>query len=156
MKKILNTFSATVLLLCFVSCSSTKNTTHLKANKGNLSGLWTLTDISIDMPADLKITDIFDEAPYQDFKGSKWNLIKNGKGSYTLENGTSREIYWSLAGKGEKAVLQFKKLMGEKARNVDTGYQLHIDDVGDNSFKATSFINADNGNSGKVTYTFTK
>lgn len=156
MKKITNLVLLLTAALFIISCSSSKNATDLKVNNRNLAGLWTISDITVNMPADFKITDVFDEASYEDFKGSKWNLIKNGKGSFTLENGISKDIYWSVNGKGEEAQLQFKKLMGEKARNVDTGYRLNIDNLSSTSFTGRSILEMGDGKTGNITYTFTK
>jgi hypothetical protein len=138
------------------SCSSTKNATGLKATNGNLAGTWTVSDIAVDVPADFQVTNVFDQAPYSDFKGSTWDLVRNGKGSFTLTNGTKEDIYWSTKGSGENAQFQFKKLNGEKARNVDEGYTLQIQNITSNSFVARSPVDLGNGNTGYITYTFTK
>ena len=145
---------ATILFI--TSCSSTKNATDLKATNGNLAGTWTVSDITVDVPADFQVTNVFDEAPYSDFKGSTWDLVRNGKGSFTLTNGTKEDIYWSTNGSGENAQFQFKKLNGEKARNVDEGYTLQIQNITSNSFVAKSPVDLGNGNTGYITYTFTK
>ena len=137
-------------------CSSTKNATDLRATAGNLDGTWTISNISVDVPSTFKVTDVFDEAPYQDFQGSTWNLVRNGKGSFTLTNGTKEDIYWSINGKGENAQFQFKKLNGIKAKNVDDGYRLQLQNIASNSFVARSPIDLGNGNTGYITYTFTK
>jgi hypothetical protein len=156
MKKIVYFLSLTIGIFFLSSCSSTKNATDLKASNGNLAGTWTISDISVDLPADFNVTNVFDEAPYSDFKGSTWDLVRNGKGSFTLTNGTKEEIYWSIYGKGEDAQFQFKKLNGEKARNVDEGYRLDIENISSNSFVAKSPIDLGNGKTGYITYTFTK
>lgn len=156
MKKIINLFMVATSVLFFVSCSSSKNATDLKTSIGNLSGLWTVSDISVDLPTGFKVSDVFDEAPYPDFMNSQWDLKKNGKGTYTLTNGTKRDIYWSVYGKGADAQFQFKKLYGEKARNVDEGYRMEITNVSSNSFVARTPIDMGNGKSGYITYTFTK
>ena len=145
---------ATILFI--TSCSSTKNATDLKATNGNLAGTWTVSDITVDVPADFQVTNVFDEAPYSDFKGSTWDLVRNGKGSFTLTNGTKEDIYWSTKGSGENAQFQFKKLNGEKARNVDEGYTLQIQNITSDSFVAKSPVDLGNGNTGYITYTFTK
>ncbi len=156
MKKILNLILVASTMLFLVNCSSSKNATDLKTSTGNLSGLWTVSDISVDLPSGFKVSDVFDEAPYQDFMNSQWDLKRNGKGSYTLSNGTKRDIYWSVYGKGADAQFQFKKLNGEKARNVDDGYRLMIDNVSNNSFVAKTPIDIGSGGTGYITYTFTK
>ncbi|MEO8108551.1 MAG: hypothetical protein ABI594_00895 [Ginsengibacter sp.] len=156
MKKIFNTFLIIVATFFFTSCSSTKNATDLKAKTGNLDGTWTISNISVDVPSTFKVTDVFDEAPYQDFQGSTWNLVRNGKGSFTLANGTKEDIYWSINGKGENAEFQFKKLNGMKAKNVEDGYRLQLQNIASNSFVARSPIDLGNGNTGYISYTFTK
>lgn len=156
MKRLFNIsliLSATFFL---ASCSSSKNGTDLKASTGNLSGTWTISDINVDVPAGFKITDVFDEAPYEEFKGSTWDLVRNGKGSFTLMNGNKEDIYWSIKGKRDNAQFQFKKLMGSKARNVTDGYQLDLMNISSNSFMARSLVDIGNGQTGYITYTFTK
>lgn len=138
------------------SCSSTKSSTGLKATNGNLAGKWTVSNISVDLPADFQVTNVFDEAPVSDFKGSSWDLIRNGKGSFTLTNGTKEDIYWSINNSGENSQFQFKKLNGQKARNVDEGYRLNIESVSDSSFVAKSPVDIGNGKTGYITYTFSK
>src|SRR5665647_1576203 len=91
-------------------CSSSKNATGLKPTPGHLAGKWGLSNINVEVPSGFKVSNVFDEAPYQDFQGSTWNLIKNGNGSFTLSNGTKEDIYWSIYGKGDNAQFQFKKL----------------------------------------------
>ena len=156
MKKIINLFLVASTMLFLVNCSSSKNATDLKTSTGNLSGLWTVSDIKVDLPDGFKVSDVFDEAPYKDFMNSKWDLKKNGKGSYTLTNGTKRDIYWSVYGKGADAQFQFKKLLGEKARDIDQGYRMMIDNVSSTSFVAKTPIDIGSGSTGHITYTFTK
>ena len=156
MKKSVQFLFLFATILFITSCSSTKNATDLKATNGNLAGNWTVSDITVDVPADFQVTNVFDEAPYSDFKGSTWDLVRNGKGSFTLTNGTKEDIYWSTKGSGENAQFQFKKLNGEKARNVDEGYTLQIQNITSNSFVAKSPVDLGNGNTGYITYTFTK
>src|SRR5690606_8302909 len=113
--------------------------------------VWTVSDISIDLPNGFKVADVFDEAPYQDFKNSEWDLKRNGKGSYTLSNGTKRDIYWSIFGKGADAQFQFKQLYGEKARNVNEGYRMMVDNLSSNSFIAKTPIDLGDGGTGYIT-----
>ncbi|MEO9005265.1 MAG: hypothetical protein ABI288_11035 [Ginsengibacter sp.] len=156
MKTILNI--AVIAFACFLisGCSSSKNSTTLKPTNGHLAGTWTISDIALDIPSGFHVTDVFDVAPYEDFKGSKWNLVKNGKGSFSLTNGTKEDIYWSVYGKGNNAQFQFKKLDGMKARNVEDGYRLKLQNITNNSFSAISSVDLRNGNTGSITYTFTK
>jgi hypothetical protein len=156
MKKIFKSLLILSAIFFIVSCSSTKNATGLNATTGNLAGKWTVSNISVDMPSDFKVTDVFDEGPYQDFQGSSWDLIRNGKGSFTLTNGTKEDIYWSIYGKGDNAQLQFKKLKGMKPKNVEDGYRLQLQNITSNSFVAKSPVDLGNGSTGYITYTFTK
>ena len=156
MKKVINTLLIILAVLFITSCSSTKNTSGLKATNGNLDGTWTISNIAVDVPSTFKVTDVFDQGPYQDFQGSTWNLIKNGKGSFTLSNGTKEDIYWSINGKGENAQFQFKKLNGMKPKNVEEGYRLQLMEISSNNFIARSPIDLGNGNTGYITYTFSK
>ncbi|MEO8568580.1 MAG: hypothetical protein ABI419_05580 [Ginsengibacter sp.] len=156
MKKVINSLIIISAVFFITSCSSTKNASGLKATNGNLDGTWTISNIAVDVPSTFKVTDVFDQGPYQDFQGSTWNLIKNGKGSFTLSNGTKEDIYWSINGKGENAQFQFKKLNGMKPKNVEEGYRLQLMEISSNSFVARSPIDLGNGNTGYITYTFSK
>lgn len=146
-----------VLLTAFLfSCSTSKNATNLKPTRSHLAGTWTISDITLDVPNGFKVTNVFDEAPYSDFKGSTWDLVRNGNGSFTLINGTKENIYWGIFGSGNNAQLEFKKLNGMKPRNVATGYRLNLGPISSNSFTATSVLDAGNNSTGTITYTFTK
>lgn len=147
-------FAAAIVFI--TSCTSSKNGTNLKPTNGNLAGTWTISNIMVDVPAGFQVTNVFDEAPYQDFEGSTWNLIRNGKGSFTLTNGTKEDIYWSISGKGNDAQFQFKKLNGQKARNVEEGYKLLLGPVSRDSFTVKSLIDVGSGKTGNITYTFSK
>jgi hypothetical protein len=156
MKRTIQIFLLATATFFMASCSTSKNATDLKATNANLAGKWTISNISVDLPSDLKVTDVFDEAPYQDFQGSTWDLIRNGKGSFTLTKGTKEDIYWTIYGKGNDAQFQFKKLNGAKARNVTDGYRLQLQNISSNSFVAKSPLDLGNGKTGYITYTFTK
>jgi len=147
------TLFLTTFLWC---CTSSKNATNLKPNRSHLSGTWTLSNIDVKMPAAYKVSTVFDEAPFNDFKESTWNLIKNGNGSFTLANGTKENIYWGVEGKGDNAQFVFKKLNGMKPRNVESGFKLDLGPISSNGFSATSNINAGSDSTGTITYYFTK
>lgn len=156
MKKLIQIVLIATTTFFLASCSSSKNATDLKATNAHLAGKWTISNISVDIPAGFKVTDVFDQAPYKDFQGSTWDLIRNGKGSFTLTNGTKEDIYWSIYGKGNDAQFQFKKLKGMKPKNVADGYRLQLQNISSNSFIAKSPVDLGNGNTGYITYTFTK
>ncbi|WP_428327427.1 hypothetical protein [Mucilaginibacter sp.] len=131
MKKIFQT-SVTVLALIFIfaSCSSTKNTTASSnnASRGKFVGTWTVNNVSYDGIVPQAIQNVFDQAPPADFIGSTWKLTNSGNGIYTLPNGTSQTIFWSVNnGTGSGQIFQFKKLyQGDKAQKVTEGYLLVV------------------------------
>ncbi len=150
---------AVVLTIIVEACSSSKNiqgsTTNY--NTGTFSGKWTVSNINVDIPADYKISNVFDEAPYQDFKGSRWELNRNGKGSFTLNNGSQQEIFWSLYNQGNEKMFQFKKLEDkDMAKNVNDGYRLQVLQTGDTAFVLRSNLNIGSAKQGYITYNFSK
>ncbi len=156
MKRIITSLLIITAAWLIAGCSSSKNVEGLKATTGNLHGTWTITNITTDLPDTLHVTEVFDEAPYRDFTGSTWQLERNGKGSFKLMNGTNEEIYWSIHRNGESQQLQFKKLNGMKAKNVEEGYRLDLMNISSNGFIARTPIDLGNGNMGYITYTFGK
>lgn len=156
MKKGNTTILFALLITLLFSCTASKNATNLKPTRNHLAGNWIISNIAVEMPQGYKVTNVFDEAPYSDFKESNWDLIRNGNGSFTLSNGTKENIYWSVNGSGDNAQFQFKKLNGAKPRNVETGYKLKLGPISDSSFTATSVIDAGNNQTGTITYTFSK
>lgn len=150
---------ALILAIIFEACSSTKSskTSTSNLNAGAFSGKWTITDVRVDIPADYKINNVFDEAPYQDFKGSKWELIRNGKGSFVLNNGSEQEIFWSLYNQANEKMFQFKKLEDkDKPKNVNDGYRLQIMQSADTAFVLRSNLDLGNQQQGHITYNFSK
>lgn len=156
MKKGIAALTIVLLSSFIISCSSSKNGTNLKPTNSHLAGKWIISNISVNLPEGFKVTNVFDEAPYPDFQGSTWDLVRNGNGSFTLLNGTKENIYWSIYGKGNDAQFQFKKLNEQKARNVEEGYRLQLGPISSNSFTATSSVNTGTDSTGTITYTFTK
>lgn len=146
-----------MIIILISACSSSKNSTDLSATRDHLKGDWEITDIQVNLPAGFTVSNVFDAAPYSDFQNSMWHLVRNGKGSYTLENGTTQDIYWSSSKEGVNGQFKFKKIMaGEKARKVDEGYVLNIQNLSSNGFTAVSDVKLSEGKTGTITYTFTK
>ncbi len=156
MKQLKNILIALPVVLVIASCGAGKNATDMKAKTGNLNGTWTVSNIAVDLPEGFNVTNVFDEGPYQDFQGSTWNLTKSGKGSYTLASGKRQDIFWTVFGKDPGAQFQFKKLDGEKAKNVDEGYRMDLENITANSFMTRSPIDVGDGKTGYITYTFSK
>lgn len=156
MKKKIAVLSFMLVTTFLFSCTTSKNATNLKPTRSHLAGMWTISDISVDMPTGFKVTNVFDEAPYSDFKGSTWDLERNGNGSFSLNNGSKRNIYWGIYGSADNAQFEFKKLNGLKPEDVESGYRMKLGSISDSSFTASSVVDAGNSRTGSITYTFTK
>ncbi|MBD1394130.1 hypothetical protein [Mucilaginibacter glaciei] len=163
MKKIFQTtFAILALAIAFTSCSTTKNassagTSGMSVTRGKFVGTWNLTNVSYDGLVPNAVQNVFDQAPASAFIGSVWKLTNSGNGIYTLANGQSQTIFWSVynqAGAGTQ--FQFKKIYdGDKAKNVQEGYRLVIGAVNDATMTLQSPVAVGNG-TGYVIYTFTK
>lgn len=160
MKKI---FQSTLVLFAlaalFSACSSTKGISSSAGNvaRGKFVGTWTVSNISYEGIVQQSVDKVFDQASPAEFIGSTWKLTNSGNGIYTLANGTSQTIFWSvnnLAGPGQ--LFQFKKLyQGDKAAKVTEGYQLAIAGNDGNSMTLKSPI-AVGDKTAYIVYSFTK
>ncbi|RFZ81870.1 hypothetical protein DYU05_17995 [Mucilaginibacter terrenus] len=163
MKKILSSSLAILAIaLVFTACSSTKSTTadgstSASVSRGKFVGTWTLTNVSYDGLVPNAVQNVFDQAAPAAFIGSTWKLTNSGNGLYTLTNGQSQTIFWSVYNGGSTGTqFQFKKLYeGDKAKNVAEGYRLNISSVSDTGMTLTSPVAVGSG-TGYVVYTFTK
>ncbi len=164
MKKILVvTFCFISLLTILQACSAGKNasasaTSATKVNNGTITGTWTISNIALeDFPTGYSVKNAFDTAPYQDFESSTWIFNGNYTGSFTLAGGNTQSIFWSLIKNSPEPVFQFKKLNeGEKAADIKTGYRMIISSATDETLVLKSAVETSPGNTGYVTYTFTK
>jgi PBP1b-binding outer membrane lipoprotein LpoB len=124
MKKILQSTLLIAIIALFISaCSSTKNATTGTANasRGKFVGTWTVTNITYEGILQSAVTNVFDQAAPSAFVGSTWKLTNSGNGIYTLTNGTSQTIFWSVANDASGQVFQFKKIYeGDKANDGST------------------------------------
>lgn len=159
MKKI---FQLTLLIAAvafvFTSCSSQKGTVaNANVSRGKFTGTWTITNITYDGLVENAVQNVFDQAPPSAFRGSTWNLTNSGNGLYTLSNGTSQTIFWSVNNTDPNGqIFQFKKIYeGDKAKNVTAGYQLYISGNDGNSMTLKSPISI-GGGTAYIMYTFTK
>ena len=158
------TFAALCLLasLFTISCKTQSGATDssLSVSKGNIKGNWVVTDISFDgIPQHSKVT-VFDEAPYNCFKGSQWVLPNNEtNGSYTLtstDGGCStatQPIVWSIYKAGGSNMFQFKKIGGGvKSKNVTEGYRVEISSVDKTTMVWRAAVNFED-KTGYIVYT---
>jgi len=132
MKKI---FSLTILIAALAffvtSCSTTKSTTASGtpgASRGKFTGKWVLGSIKYDGLVEGAVQNVFDQARPAAFRGSTWNLTNSGNGIYTLNDGTSQTIFWSVNNNDpNNQIFQFKKIyQGDRPKNVADGYQLYV------------------------------
>ena len=163
MKKI---FQASIAILAFTfifsACSTPQNTTASTSagssiSRGKFVGTWTVTGVTYDGLVPGAVQNVFDQAAPNDFVGSTWKLTNSGNGIYTLQNGTSQTIFWSVFNGGSTGTqFQFKKLyQGDKAKNVAEGYRLDISGVDNNTMTLRSPVSIGNG-TGYVVYAFSK
>ena len=160
MKKFVQSSIAIVALtLMFASCSSTKGTVSSTNNvsRGKFVGTWTVNNINYEGLLPGSVQTVFDQAPPNAFIGSSWKLTNSGNGIYTLQNGTSQTIFWSVNNSaGPAQLFQFKKLyQGDKASKVEQGYQLMVAGNDGNSMTLKSPV-ALGDKTGYVVYSFTK
>jgi hypothetical protein len=162
MKRILQT-SIAILALTFVfsACSTQQHTTSdasgNNVSRGKFVGTWTLNNVSYDGLVAGSVQNVFDQAPPSDFIGSTWKLTNSGNGIYTLANGTSQTIFWSVFNGGSTGTqFQFKKLyQGDKAKNVQEGYRLDIGGANNTSMTLRSPVAVGNGTA-YIIYSFAK
>ena len=160
MKKLVQ-LSLTVLALTFIisACSSSKNAVTGASNvsRGKFTGTWTISSVNYEGIVQQAVQNVFDQAPPQAFVGSTWKLTNSGNGTYTLQDGTSQTIFWSVNNStGSDQLFQFKKLFeGDKAQKVTQGYQLIVDANDGTSMTLKSPVALGN-KTAYVVYTFAK
>lgn len=165
MKKIFQTTIA-ILAVAFIfsACSTPQQTnsgatsTSSSVSRGKFVGTWTLTNVSYDGLVQGAVQNVFDQASPNDFVGSTWKLTNSGNGVYTLQNGASQTIFWSVFNGGSTGTqFQFKKLYeGDKAKNVAEGYRLDIGNISNTGFTLRSPVPIGNSGTGYIVYTFVK
>lgn len=67
MKTIISVVVVTIACFFASGCSSSENSTTLKPANSHLAGTWTISDITVNIPSDRHVTNVFDEASYEDF-----------------------------------------------------------------------------------------
>jgi len=150
--------SYTALIFVLTSCSSQKSATGVaNVSRGKFTGTWTVTSITYDGLVESAVQDVFDQAPPAAFRGSTWQLTNSGNGMYTLNNGTSQSIFWSVNNSDPGGqIFQFKKIYeGDKPKNVAEGYQLYVVSNNGSSMTLKSPVAVGNGTA-FVIYTFSK
>ena len=123
--------SIIIAVMAFASCSGQKGAVS-GVSRGKFTGKWVIGSIKYDGLIENAVQNVFDQAPPSAFRGSVWELTNSGNGMYTLNNGTSQTIYWSINNNGTQGqVFQFKKIyQGDKAKNVTEGYRVEVTGAG--------------------------
>lgn len=158
MKKLIQTSIAIFSLVLVISaCSTTKNAATSNVSRGKFVGTWTCNNVSYDGLVQNAVQSVFDQAPPEAFVGSTWKLTNSGNGIYTLTNGSSQTIFWSVYNGGSTGTqFQFKKLYeGDKAKNVAEGYRLDIANNDGSAMTLKSPVTVGNS-TGYIVYSFTK
>ena len=147
-----------VIAFIFTACSSQKGTTSsTSVSRGKFTGKWVIGSIKYDGLLENAVQNVFDQAPPSAFRGSVWELTNSGNGMYTLNNGTSQTIFWSVNNTDPNGqIFQFKKIyQGDKAKNVTEGYQLYVV-ANDGSTMTLKSPIAVGSQTAYIIYTFTK
>lgn len=105
-------------------------------------------------------TTIFDDASPNCFQGSTWVLPHNGYGSYTINSASCgsgvRNIIWSIRNDGAQKIFQLKILDGRKAKTVQEGYLLNLNDVTAGGFTLSTNVSTSDGKQASIVYTFVR
>ena len=127
------------------------------SSRARFVGTWTLNTVTYDRLVAGSVQTVFDQAAPSAFVGSTWQLTNSGNGMYTLNNGTSQTIFWSLfTDPAAGTMFQFKKVyQGDKPKNVADGYRMVINDNDGQSMTLKSPVTIGN-TTGYVVYAFTK
>ncbi|WDF56005.1 hypothetical protein [Mucilaginibacter sp. KACC 22063] len=148
-----------VCTLLFANCSSTRNAANgtVNVSRGKFTGTWTVTNVNYENLVEGSVQSVFDQAPPAAFINSTWQLTNSGNGMYTLSNGTSQSIYWSVNNNDPSGqMFQFKKIyQGDKPKNVAEGYQLYVASNDGNTMVLKTPVSLGTG-TGYVVYTFAK
>jgi hypothetical protein len=161
LKLLFGSLFTALLMIIFISCSTSK---EARSMKRDIKGDWVLQTVTAEGITGVVKTSVFNEADLGCFIGSEWNFISNNSmGSYTLVDKSKsctqlkRLIRWSIyEPEGAAKQFQFKRLDDNKnAMDNGDGYRLTVIEVNDNNFKLRSDVNVD-GKSGALIYNFVK
>ncbi|MVN90824.1 hypothetical protein [Mucilaginibacter aquatilis] len=159
MKKILQIVLTAVVIGFAVTACSTQNaaTGVQNVGRGKFTGTWVVNNVSYEGLVENAVSSAFDEAKPSAFVGSTWKLTNSGNGIYTLTSGVSQTIFWSINNNGPSGqMFQFKKIFeGDKAKNVQQGYQLMVSSNDGNSMVLKTPVAIGNS-TGYVVYSFNK
>ena len=146
-------------LIVLQSCSPKTTSGTPMAKRGDVSGNWTLTDVTFDGIPEIAVKNFLGESSYKCFVNSTWSLTNSGNGSYSLPGSDAcaaktQAIFWSV--NNAAGTFQFKKLYeGDKAKNVTEGYVMNLTATDGNTMTIKSPISY-SGRTANVVLNFTK
>lgn len=147
-------------LIALQSCSpKTTASGATAARRGDVTGNWTLTDVTFDGIPDIAVKNFLGESSWKCFVNSTWSLTNSGNGSYSLPGSDAcaaktQTIFWSV--NTADGTFQFKKLYeGDKAKNVTEGYVMNLSAADGNTMIIKSPISY-SGRTANVVLNFTK
>jgi len=122
MKRAALIFDIVVIILIFTSCATSKGAQNYPKM---ISGKWELKTIVSEGITGKLETQIFNEADFDCFIGSIWNLNRNTTGNYNIMqnasecNAVNRNISWSVyEAQDRPSLFQFKRL-DDKLKEID-------------------------------------
>jgi hypothetical protein len=139
-----------------VGCKSKQATQLDNKTEAAIKGNWTITSVTFPGSEYLKVTS-FELADSNCFVGSTWKFVSNNnKGDMGLNAmgcpSFSSPITWFVNKEGNFVM---KILNNEKAKKVQEGYVLKVDNLTENSFQLIDRINV-GGQWKELTYQFIK
>jgi len=148
-----------LLLTAFISCKSTSSTVNTNLDNKTermLKGDWTLTSVNYPNSAYFKVNS-FNIEDSKCFVNSNWSFVSNNnKGEMSLNNVSSAcknfssPITWYINKEGNFVL----KIINEyKAKEVNNGFVLAINNVTETSFDLVDTINVA-GQTKNITYSF--
>ena len=148
-----------LFLATLVACKSTAPAVNTKLDNKTeriLKGNWTITSVSYPGDDFFKVNS-FNLADSKCFIGSNWSFISNNnKGSMSINNPNttckefSSPITWYINKEGNFVL---KIINDHKAKEVNYGFVLNVNDVSENSFNLVDKINV-SGAIKNIKYTF--
>ena len=148
-----------LFLATLVACKSTAPAVNKKLDNKTermLKGNWTITSVSYPGDDFFKVNS-FNLAHSKCFIGSNWSFISNNnKGSMSINNPNttckefSSPITWYINKEGNFVL---KIINDHKAKEVNYGFVLNVNDVSENSFNLVDKINV-SGAIKNIKYTF--
>ncbi|TDL99806.1 MAG: hypothetical protein C4K58_00715 [Flavobacteriaceae bacterium] len=149
MKKTIKKIASLAIIgVLMASCTTTQKPAEgavsASSQQRSVDGEWTLSSIQHNASGKVEI-QYLDEGRKECLVGSKWVLIRNYTGTYTINPGAGcnpgdQSIMWSIEELDGQNYFMFKKLTDQKAKDILSGYRLHLDYVDETSMQLSQEI----------------